>query len=173
MKAQLIGCLVDIRYQTEHDEKNGIGAPAAPSVADVDGDGTLEIVLLTFDHGVDVFNVPGSGTQCLPWPTGREISCATAKAGHCAVTRSPAAHQNILEIRRRNCNKHKIAEGIRPALLAQGPAQASSCCSTACCIARFGNVTADPADPVPGKCRRVRVTDHVWEIGDIVDLLGE
>ncbi len=54
-----------------NDEKNGIGAPAAPSVADVDGDGTLEIVLLTFDHGVDVFNVPGSGTQCLPWPTGR------------------------------------------------------------------------------------------------------
>lgn len=45
--------------------------PAAPSVADRDGDGTLEIVLLTFDHGVDVYNVPGSGTQCLPWPTGR------------------------------------------------------------------------------------------------------
>jgi hypothetical protein len=43
----------------------------APSVADVDGDGTLEIVLLTFDHGVDVFNVPGSGSKCLPWPTGR------------------------------------------------------------------------------------------------------
>ena len=50
---------------------NGIGVPAAPSVADLDGDGTLEIVLLTFDHGVDVFNVPGSGTKCLPWPTGR------------------------------------------------------------------------------------------------------
>ena len=50
---------------------NGIGVPAAPSVADLDGDGSLEIVLLTFDHGVDVYNVPGSGTQCLPWPTGR------------------------------------------------------------------------------------------------------
>ena len=54
-----------------NDERNGIGVPAAPSVADLDGDGTLEIVLLTFDHGVDVFNVPGSGTSCLPWPTGR------------------------------------------------------------------------------------------------------
>jgi hypothetical protein len=50
---------------------NGIGVPAAPSVADLDGDGTLEIVLLTFDHGVDIYTVPGSGTQCLPWPTGR------------------------------------------------------------------------------------------------------
>ena len=50
---------------------NGIGVPAAPSVADLDGDGNLEIVLLTFDHGVDVYTVPGSGTKCLPWPTGR------------------------------------------------------------------------------------------------------
>jgi len=50
---------------------NGIGVPAAPSVADIDGDGNLEIVLLTFDHGVDVYTVPGSGTKCLPWPTGR------------------------------------------------------------------------------------------------------
>ena len=32
---------------------------------------SLEIVLTTFDHGIDVFRVPGSGTNCLPWPTGR------------------------------------------------------------------------------------------------------
>lgn len=50
---------------------NGIGVPAAPSVADLDGDGNLEIVLLTFDHGLDVYTVPGSGSACLPWPTGR------------------------------------------------------------------------------------------------------
>lgn len=50
---------------------NGIGVPAAPSVADLDGDGNLEIVLSTFDHGVDIYTVPGSGTQCLLWPTGR------------------------------------------------------------------------------------------------------
>lgn len=50
---------------------NGIGVPATPSIADLDGDGTLEIVLLTFDHGVDVYTVPDSGTACLPWPTGR------------------------------------------------------------------------------------------------------
>ena len=63
--------LYDITLPGQGSDGNGIGVPAAPSVADLDGDGTLEIVLLTFDHGVDVFNVPGSGTQCLPWPTGR------------------------------------------------------------------------------------------------------
>jgi hypothetical protein len=50
---------------------NGIGVPAAPTVGDLDGDGQLEIAVLTFDHGVDVFTVPGSKTSCLPWPTGR------------------------------------------------------------------------------------------------------
>jgi hypothetical protein len=50
---------------------NGIGVAAAPSIADLTGNGTLEIVLTTIDHGVDVYTVPGSGTACLPWPTGR------------------------------------------------------------------------------------------------------
>ncbi len=50
---------------------NGIGIPAAPTIGDLDGDGQLEIAVLTFDHGVDVFTVPGSKTACLPWPTGR------------------------------------------------------------------------------------------------------
>jgi hypothetical protein len=50
---------------------NGVGVPAAPSVGDLNGDGTLEVVLTTFDHGIDVYTVPGSGTGCLPWPTGR------------------------------------------------------------------------------------------------------
>jgi hypothetical protein len=50
---------------------NGIGVPTAPSVADLDGDGNLEIVLLTFDHGVDVYTVPGSGSKCLLWSTGQ------------------------------------------------------------------------------------------------------
>jgi outer membrane protein assembly factor BamB len=50
---------------------NGIGIPAAPTIADLDGDGQLDIIVSTFDHGIDVFSVPGSGTSCLPWPTGR------------------------------------------------------------------------------------------------------
>jgi hypothetical protein len=47
------------------------GWSSSPGLVDLNGDGTLEIVLLTFDHGVDVFTVPGSGSSCLPWPTGR------------------------------------------------------------------------------------------------------
>jgi hypothetical protein len=50
---------------------NGIGVAAAPSIGDLTGNGTLEIVLTTMDHGIDVYTVPGSGTACLPWPTGR------------------------------------------------------------------------------------------------------
>jgi hypothetical protein len=50
---------------------NGIGIPAAPTIGDLDGDGQLEIAVLTFDHGVDVFTVPGSKASCLLWPTGR------------------------------------------------------------------------------------------------------
>ncbi len=50
---------------------NGNGAPAAPAIYDLDGDGQLEIFVQTFDHGMDVFTVPGSGSNCMPWPTGR------------------------------------------------------------------------------------------------------
>src|SRR5690606_35094875 len=52
------------------------GAMPVPTVADIDGDGTLEIVVSLKD-GIDrerqvlVYSVPGSGTKCLPWPTGR------------------------------------------------------------------------------------------------------
>jgi len=63
--------LHDIRLPGQGTDGNGIGVAAAPSIGDLDGDGRLEIVLATFDHGLDVFRVPGSGTNCLPWPTGR------------------------------------------------------------------------------------------------------
>lgn len=33
--------------------------------------GAVEIAVTTFDHGIDVFSVPGSGDKCLLWPTGR------------------------------------------------------------------------------------------------------
>jgi hypothetical protein len=63
--------LHDVRLPHQRSNGNGVGGPAAPSIGDLDGDGRLEIVLTTFDHGIDVFSVPGSGTNCLPWPTGR------------------------------------------------------------------------------------------------------
>jgi hypothetical protein len=50
---------------------NGNGAPAAPTVADWDGDGTLEIFVQTFDHGLDVFTAAGSAGNCLLWSTAR------------------------------------------------------------------------------------------------------
>jgi hypothetical protein len=31
---------------------NGNGAPAAPTIADINGDGQLEILVQTFDHGI-------------------------------------------------------------------------------------------------------------------------
>jgi len=64
------------------DSGNGVGACATPTVADLDGDGTLEILVLTIDHGLDIFEVPDSSCNCTPdgadpdlycgpWPTGR------------------------------------------------------------------------------------------------------
>jgi hypothetical protein len=63
--------LFDLPLPNQGTNGNGIGVPAAPTIADVDGDGTLEILLLTFDHGIDVFTVPGSAGNCVLWPTGR------------------------------------------------------------------------------------------------------
>jgi len=50
---------------------NGNGAAGAPTIADVDGDGQLEITLHTFDGRILIYTVPGSSTNCLAWPTGR------------------------------------------------------------------------------------------------------
>jgi hypothetical protein len=63
--------LYDVTLPAQGDNGNGIGGPAAPTVGDVDGDGALEVLVMTFDHGLDVFTVAGSGDNCLPWPTGR------------------------------------------------------------------------------------------------------
>jgi hypothetical protein len=63
--------LFDLPLQNQGTDGNGIGVPAAPTIADVDGDGALEIVMTTFDHGLDVYTVPGSGSGCMLWTTGR------------------------------------------------------------------------------------------------------
>jgi len=50
---------------------NGCGGAAAPTVADINGDGQLEIITNTFDGRMIVWTVPGSSTNCLIWPTAR------------------------------------------------------------------------------------------------------
>jgi hypothetical protein len=39
------------------------------TVADLDGDGQLEILVQTFDRNLDIFTVSGSGCGCLLWTT--------------------------------------------------------------------------------------------------------
>ena len=63
--------LFDIPLPNPGSNGNGNGAPAAPTVADWNGDGTLEIFVQTFEHGMDVFTVPGSAENCLLWSTAR------------------------------------------------------------------------------------------------------
>jgi len=64
---------------------NGIGVAAAPSIGDLDGNGTLEIVLTTIDHGIDVYTIPGSKAAPAAgtgpsWPTGRGSLLRTGTA---------------------------------------------------------------------------------------------
>ena len=63
--------LHDIRLRGQASNGNGVGVPAAPSIADLDRDGRLDIALTTFDHGIDVYRVPRSRGGRQAWPTGR------------------------------------------------------------------------------------------------------
>lgn len=58
-------------HNTGEENGNGNGAPAAPAIGDLDGDGQLEIFVQTFEHGLDVFAVPASAENCMMWPTAR------------------------------------------------------------------------------------------------------
>ena len=60
-----------IRLRNQRDNGNGVGIAAAPSIADLDRDRRLEIVVSTFDHGIDVYRVARSRPNRLAWPTGR------------------------------------------------------------------------------------------------------
>ena len=61
----------DIVLPQQGTNGNGKGAPAAPTVMDLNGDGTLEIIVQTFGVGCFVYSVPGSAENLLLWPTGR------------------------------------------------------------------------------------------------------
>lgn len=72
--------LHDVPLPDPGNNGNGNGAPAAPAVADLDGDGQLEIFIQTFDHGMDVFEVPGSAANCVLWSTSRGGPLRTGSA---------------------------------------------------------------------------------------------
>jgi hypothetical protein len=65
------GRIASITVPKQKKDGNGIGIAAAPSIADLDGNGTLEIVTTSIDHGLDVWTVPGSVAGTSFWPTGR------------------------------------------------------------------------------------------------------
>lgn len=69
--------VLDATGKKLHEVKlSGRGAMPVPTIADVNGDGTLEIVVSLKDavdkvESVRVYTVKGSGNKCLLWPTGR------------------------------------------------------------------------------------------------------
>jgi hypothetical protein len=50
---------------------NWSGGLAAPTLADIDGDGELEIVVNTSAAGVVAYDLPGTRAARTLWPTGR------------------------------------------------------------------------------------------------------
>jgi len=63
--------LFDIVLPDQGSNGNGKGAPAAPTIGDLNGDGNLEIVVQTFGGKCFVYSVPDSFTNSMLWPTGR------------------------------------------------------------------------------------------------------
>ena len=63
--------LHDLELPEQGTNGNGKGAPAAPTVMDLNGDGSLEIIVQTFGVGCFVYTVPNSAENMLLWPTGR------------------------------------------------------------------------------------------------------
>lgn len=53
--------------------KNWNGAMAAPTLADTDGDGNLEIILNTVFSGIVAYTLPGTSQAKVYWSAGREV----------------------------------------------------------------------------------------------------
>jgi len=63
--------MVNLKLTENGTNGNGDGVPAAPTVADLDGDGHLEVFLQSFNFGLDVYSFHGSADDCVQWATGR------------------------------------------------------------------------------------------------------
>lgn len=78
--------LHDLALDQQGTNGNGKGAPAAPTLGDLDGDGNLEIVIQTFGAGLFVYTVPGSAPNRLLWPTGRGNYLRDGRPWHTPAT---------------------------------------------------------------------------------------
>lgn len=89
--------LHDIVLPQQGTNGNGKGAPAAPTIMDIDGDGSLEILVQTFGAGFFIFSVPGSAENLQLWPTARGNFL---RDGRPVITRgrySPSLHFLLLK----------------------------------------------------------------------------
>ena len=89
--------LHDIELPEQGTNGNGKGAPAAPTVMDLTGDGTLEIIIQTFGAGCFIYTVPGSAENMLLWPTGRGNYLRDGRPWPRARALSPAIRMLLLE----------------------------------------------------------------------------
>ena len=80
--------LYDIQLPEQGTDGNGKGAPAAPTLMDATGDGTLEILVQTFGAGFFIYTVPGSATNQLLWPTARGNFMRDGRSAHSSVSRA-------------------------------------------------------------------------------------
>jgi len=95
-------------------------AMPVPTIADVDNDGDLDIVVSLKDaqdkvRSVVVYEVTGSSANCLAWPTGRGITDATV------FSRRADARRTCAVARRNRIRSLRIACSTRGNPLAEMP----------------------------------------------------
>jgi len=83
--------LHDVPLPVQGTNGNGKGAPAAPTVMDLNGDSNLEIVVQTFGAGCFVYTIPGSSENLLLWPTARGDYLRQGRPWKAGPTRIPLA----------------------------------------------------------------------------------
>ena len=88
--------LHDVVLPEQGTNGNGKGAPAAPTVGDLTGDGQLEIIVQTFEVGCFIFTVPGSAPNHMPWPTGRGTYLRDGRAATKSTAPALIAPQHLL-----------------------------------------------------------------------------